>query len=277
MRYFSTIVLAGVVASGMAARGGEEIVCRGKYPLHVQGVATDGTNIYWSFTSVLVKTDRQGNELARFEQKNAHMGDITWHAGKVYAGYNGFHVGFDEIWVFDDATLSRVRTVRTPETVFCNNGIEWCEGSFYVIGNMPKYARYNYIFEYDENLRFRGARFVDSGWTYVGLQTIIHVGECMLCGYYGSFENKELPCPAGTFVVKAKDMPIKGLSRECPPLVPIVVRDLECTAEGALVLDGRVWVVKGLGFKDPVDPKNPLWSAKLMPSVQLSKYLKSGK
>ena len=33
----------------------EKIACAGSYGGHLQGVATDGTNIYWSFTVAVVK------------------------------------------------------------------------------------------------------------------------------------------------------------------------------------------------------------------------------
>ncbi len=54
---------------------------------HVQGVCTDGTNIYWSMTYDLVKTDQSGRELARYSDK-FHMGDLCWHDGRIYVGVN---------------------------------------------------------------------------------------------------------------------------------------------------------------------------------------------
>ena len=54
---------------------------------HIQGVCTDGTNIYWSMTYDLVKTDMAGRELARYSDK-FHMGDLCWHRGRIYVGVN---------------------------------------------------------------------------------------------------------------------------------------------------------------------------------------------
>ena len=34
-----------------------QVVCSGTYGGHLQGITTDNTNIYWSFTTSLVKTD----------------------------------------------------------------------------------------------------------------------------------------------------------------------------------------------------------------------------
>ncbi len=97
----------------------KEIFCKGRYPFHVQGVATDGTNVYWSYTTVLVKTDMSGSVLAKYERENIHMGDITWHAGRVYAGINGYRPSGDEIWVFPSVagrdTLSHMYIARSSD------------------------------------------------------------------------------------------------------------------------------------------------------------------
>lgn len=42
---------------------GSVIACEGSYGDHIQGMATDGEAIYWSFASTLVKTDLNGNVL----------------------------------------------------------------------------------------------------------------------------------------------------------------------------------------------------------------------
>ena len=39
---------------------GSVIACEGSYGDHIQGMATDGEAIYWSFASTLVKTDLNG-------------------------------------------------------------------------------------------------------------------------------------------------------------------------------------------------------------------------
>jgi hypothetical protein len=106
---------------------------------HVQGVCTDGTNIYWSMTYDLVKTDMSGRELARYSDK-FHMGDLCWHNGRIYVGVNrtaerGTRRG-DEVWVFEPGKLERVKTYPTPQTIWCNNGIEWCGNSWWIIGNL---------------------------------------------------------------------------------------------------------------------------------------------
>lgn len=57
----------------------------GKYPLHLQGIAVSGNKtLYFSFTNRLIKTDPDGNILIDAEVKGGHLGDITWHCGKIY-------------------------------------------------------------------------------------------------------------------------------------------------------------------------------------------------
>lgn len=110
-----------------------EIACEGIYPLHPQGAATDGTNVYWSFTRVFVKTDFKGKILAKDTIDYGHMGDLCYHDGKIYVGMNmsskwegktRVRTG-DEVWQYDAATLKREKEIPTPQTIFCNNGIEW--------------------------------------------------------------------------------------------------------------------------------------------------------
>ena len=117
-------------AEGAAAKP-TEIRCEGEYPWHLQGVATDGTNIYWTFTTVLVKTDRAGKVQAKHEiaRKEGHMGDLCCRDGKVYVGMNlgyvkGCRVG-DEVWEYDASELKLLKKYPTPEAVWCNNGLEF--------------------------------------------------------------------------------------------------------------------------------------------------------
>ena len=44
---------------------------------HIQGIATDGRHIYWSFTKTLFETDWNGKVLAEREGK-MHFGDPCW-------------------------------------------------------------------------------------------------------------------------------------------------------------------------------------------------------
>ena len=216
---------------------------------HVQGVCTDGTNIYWSMTFDLVKTDRAGKELARHTDR-FHMGDLCWHDGRIYVGVNrmaenGARRG-DEVWVFDSGTLERVKVHLTPETLWCNNGIEWYGGRFWIVGGAPVHSRYNYVFEYTEDFRFVQCRPIDSGWTLVGVQTICLYGDKMLFGCYGSSKDPELPHPCCTFAVDVEDLTRKSRNFEFPYIVPISAKADMMSAEGMFVVDGHIWTARGI-------------------------------
>ena len=216
---------------------------------HVQGVCTDGTNIYWSMTFDLVKTDAAGKELARYTNK-FHMGDLCWHDGRIYVGVNrmeqnGARRG-DEVWVFEPGKLERVKVYSTPETLWCNNGIEWYGGRFWIVGGTPVHSRYNYVFEYTEDFRFVQCRPIDSGWTLVGVQTICLCGDKMLFGCYGSSKDPELPHPASTFAVDVKDLARKSRNIEFPYIVPVAAKMDVMSAEGMFVSDGKIWTAHGV-------------------------------
>ncbi len=79
-----------------------EVVCEGQYEYHLQGVATNGVDaVYWSFTTVLVKTDLEGKVLARAEGPS-HHGDLCYANGRIYVAWSKFFnkPGADcQVWV----------------------------------------------------------------------------------------------------------------------------------------------------------------------------------
>ena len=86
-------VLSVLFAGGVAFAGEEAalprlapgtcIVCPGEYAGHLQGIATDGTSIYWSFSSCVVRTDLKGKLLAKADIP-FHGGDPCWYRGRLY-------------------------------------------------------------------------------------------------------------------------------------------------------------------------------------------------
>ena len=61
---------------------GSVIACEGSYGDHIQGMATDGEAIYWSFASTLVKTDLNGKVLKSVPVPY-HCGDPCWADGAL--------------------------------------------------------------------------------------------------------------------------------------------------------------------------------------------------
>ena len=240
-----------VMSSVSAARAADMIYCEGDYRFHLQGVATDGTNVFWSFTTDLVKTDRSGRVLCKdsIRREEGHMGDLCFKDGLLYVGMNmgvakeGWRNG-DEVWVYDAATLKLLRKHPTPETIWCNNGLEWCDGFFWVITSAPKLSRYNLVFKYSPDFHFCGARLIDSGWTNLGVQTICRYRDLMLFGCYGADKPSEGAHENGTFVVDSKAL-TAPVSLEYPSIIPIRNRFASYTSEGMLVMDDRLWIAHG--------------------------------
>ena len=157
-----------------------EIVCEGQYPHHLQGIATNGIDeIYWSFTTVLVKTDLEGNVLARVEGPY-HHGDLCYADGKVYVAWSNHFNKPDadsKVYIYDaeDLTLLEIRDV--PEVTFGAGGMDAHDGHFFIIGGLPEGYEENYVYEYDGEFNHLETHVIPSGYTRLGIQTaLIHDG-----------------------------------------------------------------------------------------------------
>ena len=259
-----------------------KITCQGSYRYHVQGVAADGEALYWSFTTTLVKTDFSGKVLAKAESpERHHMGDLTVHNGKVYVGMNMSGVRGrkgDEVWEYDAATLALVRKIPTPETLWCNNGVEWCDGYFYVISSTPRHLPYNFVFAYTEDWKYVGVRTIASGWTNLGVQTIAKIDGLLFFGYYGHPKEKVMPHPSGVFAVDPEELR-RGWR---DPAQPDIVRSLCATkgyfAEGIFEMDGRPWRCNGLECPPPpgVNAKK-YYTAEVFPDPKMTASVKKAR
>lgn len=235
------------------------------YPGHLQGVCSDGMNIYWSMTWELIKTDLTGKKLAEYDNFEFHMGDLCWHNGRVYVGINRTSVGNcrrgDEVWVFEPEKLERVQVIPTPQTVWCNNGIEWAGDRFWVIGSAPTDIAYNFVFEYTEDFRFIQCRPIESGPMNHGVQTICCLDDVMYFGCYGLKEH-----PGNTFGVNLKDLTRPSASIEYPYIVPISRRFDAGVSEGMFVLGGQMWQGFSREMKDA--PASNDWKRKRLFNAQ---------
>ena len=161
-----------------------QVVCPGTYGGHLQGITTDNTNIYWSFTTSLVKTDTKGNLLVETSVPN-HHGDITFHDGKIYVAVNlgkfNKEKGFAKSWVYvyDSKKLNLISKYNIPDVVHGAGGIEYHKNHFFVVGGLPKGHKANYVYEYDKNFKFIKKYTIKSGYTLKGIQTI-----CFSQGYW---------------------------------------------------------------------------------------------
>lgn len=169
---------------------GSVIACEGSYGDHIQGMATDGEAIYWSFASTLVKTDLNGKVLKSVPVPY-HCGDPCWADGALYVPYGGGswnrEIGDAEsrnfIRVYN-AELELTGEHHVPEVVYGAGCIEFRSGKFYVGGGLPDGKGENYIYEYDAKFRFvkRHAIPVSS---HLGVQTIKYAAGSFWLGCYG--------------------------------------------------------------------------------------------
>ena len=173
------------------------VVCGGAYGGHLQGVATDGANLFWSFTVALVKTDGDGNVLAT-RTVASHHGDLCCVDGVVYVAVNlgqfNQETGADShVWAYRASDLEPSGRWDVPELVHGAGGMTHWNGRFYVVGGLPTTHDVNYVYEYDPAFNFIARHELASGYTSLGIQTAHEREGRFLFGIYGTTGN-----PAGT-------------------------------------------------------------------------------
>jgi len=166
-----------------------EIRCEGEYPAHLQGIAADREAIYWSFTASLVKTDFTGKVLAAVSVVR-HHGDLCVHDGKVYVAVNltAFNrpcpPGKNFVYEYQASDLAFVRRYPVDEMIYGAGGIEFANGSFYVVGGLPDTEKENLVCEYAPDFKFK-RKILLPGWTKRGIQTACFAQDKWFFGTYG--------------------------------------------------------------------------------------------
>lgn len=169
------------------------VTCEGDYQYHLQGVCLDGDGsaIFWSFTTELVKTDRKGKVAKKVPVAN-HHGDLCFHEGKVYVAVNLGRFNDPEgnadswVYVYDADSLEMLAKHATPEVFHGAGGIGVRDGRFYVVGGLPDGVEENYVYEYDPEFRFLRKHTLESGWTRLGIQTAAWHEGAWWFGCYGT-------------------------------------------------------------------------------------------
>lgn len=168
------------------------VACEGTYPGHLQGVCTNNRDaIYWSFTTVLVKTDSEGKVQKQIDVAS-HHGDLCFHEGKLYVAVNlgqfNLPAGKADSWiyVYDADTLAELARHEVQDVVHGAGGIAHHAGKFWVVGGLPIGSKENYVYEYDEQLAFQQRHVLDSGYTFLGIQTAAFAEGHFWFGCYGS-------------------------------------------------------------------------------------------
>lgn len=177
---------AGAVANAAS------IHCAGTYPGHLQGVCIgDPGSIYWSFTTVLVKTDDKGAILQKIPVAR-HHGDLCYVDGKVYVAVNlgpfNDAAGRADSWVYvyKASDLSFLEKHQLVEPIYGAGGMAFHHGTFFVVGGLPKGFEENYLYEYAPGFRFLRKITLKSGYTEKGIQTAYYSGGHWWFGCYGS-------------------------------------------------------------------------------------------
>lgn len=166
------------------------IQCEGIYPRHLQGVCIGDNTIYWSFTTVLVKTGMDGKLLEKVPVVN-HHGDLCFRDDNLYVAVNlgAFNDprGNADSWVYvyDGRDLSLVGKHETQEVFHGAGGIGVRDGHFFLVGGLPNGVEVNYVYEYDGDFRFIERHVIRSGHTLMGIQTAAFGHDRWCFGCYG--------------------------------------------------------------------------------------------
>jgi hypothetical protein len=114
MKYKSLVLLVFVLTvSPLMADGKNRILfkvgCEGTYQHHLQGICAGETEIYWCFTTTLVKTDLEGNLLKKVPVAN-HHGDPRHHFDGT--GRSVSFPAFGLAWLMDSSDGFRALRLR---------------------------------------------------------------------------------------------------------------------------------------------------------------------
>ena len=162
----------------VTSKAAEPIRCEGMYPHHLQGVCQDPDgNLYWSFTTTLVKTDSMGQVLKKREVAN-HHGDLCYVEGRLFVAvnYGQFNNPLgqakNEIVVYQAETLQEQARYKIPQVKYGAGGIAHHDGKFIVVGGLPSGVEQNYLYEYNASFIFQKRHVLDSGWTRLDVMEI---------------------------------------------------------------------------------------------------------
>ena len=207
-----------------------QLSCPGKYQHHLQGVCADGDAIFWSVTTTLVKTDRQGKLLKKVPVAN-HHGDLCHHDGKIYVAVNLGKFNDPKgnakswIYVYEASSLNEVARHAVPEVFHGAGGIGFHQGNFFIVGGLPNDISENYVYEYDGNFKPLKRHVITSGHTHLGIQTAAIVNGHWWFGCYGT--------PKITLVTDTNFKMIGRYPQDCS--LGVAQND-----------DGRMWVASGV-------------------------------
>lgn len=194
----STVITIGAFSAdkttGAAMQHPSEVVkCPGNYGGHLQGLATDGRHIYWSFTVTIVKTDLTGKILATRDAPS-HQGDLCVKDGTVYVAVNRGHFNHrkgavSEVHSYDAETLKPLKIWPLKDMPHGAGGMTWRGERFFIVGGLPPSHNRNYVYEYDKDFNLVKRHILNTGFTLMGIQTAAYEDGRFLFGIYGDKGN----------------------------------------------------------------------------------------
>jgi len=182
--YVSMLVLCfgnAALCNGKEANLPLRVDCDGRYPGHLQGICLDQSgDIYWSFTTWLVKTDSAGKLIKKVPAVN-HHGDCCYEDGRVYVAVNlgkfNDPAGNADSWVYvyDAETLEELARHEVQQVKYGAGGIASHNGRFIVVGGLPDSFKENYLYEFDRDFKFVKKHVLSSGHTHLGIQGATYI------------------------------------------------------------------------------------------------------
>lgn len=224
--------LAAVAVLAASAGGKGLIECEGLYRPHVQGLECDSTNIWWSYTTTLVKTDLSGKVLRKVHVQS-HHGDPCLAGGKLYVPVNLGRFNTETnaqswVYVYNADDLAFIERHPVPELRHGAGGMAYAGGDFYVVGGLPTDHVRNYVYRYSPDFRFKRRYELNTGYTGKGIQTAAFLGGKFYFGCYAGKDCHGNAVPAHTLV--------------CPADLKSFRRSPLNASYGLVELDGRFMV-----------------------------------
>ena len=223
---FLALALAAAAQASAETNALSRIVCEGTYGGHLQGVATDGESIFWSFTVKLVKTDLGGLVRTAIDVPS-HHGDLCVKDGVVYVAvnlgrFNFERFGVSEVRAYAAKDLRPVGKWKLPMCGHGAGGMTWAGDRFYVVGGLPATHERNYVYEFAPGFALVKRHELNTGFTLMGIQTAAFEDGRFIFGIYG--------CPGDP-----------SGSLECPRDLSSFVRRLGPGDVGIVKLGGTYW------------------------------------
>ncbi len=187
----SLLATANVALSGAEEFNKEKtIACEGTYDSPLRDIATDKKSIWWSFGSLIAKTDMNGKALLDKKFQGVSIQGLLANDGKVCALFCKKD-GSSGIYIYNADNMDLIKTL--PLAGFENispRGIAFDGKHFFVLGDAAKGSIEAPVNEYDMDFNFIKARKANMGKDASGVQNIAFIDNCFYIARFSSKRNK---------------------------------------------------------------------------------------